>query len=147
MQIAEFLKSLGWAMRDTGLGERLYVLRHQDFPHRQLVFPMDIIAPSYPEATFLVFDKLGEMLHEPSAALLHRALLHAQANLGVVVDYPLCQPGGGTYDFKSVCCRVQFIMCLPGKAWRVDWIEKWRDENREMAGLVENAVRVRWGKR
>ncbi len=147
MQLAEHLKSLGWKQLHAGLRDRLYVLRHQDFPHRQLVFPMDIITPSYSEATYLAFDKLGEMLHEPPTALLHRALLYAQANCCVVVDCPLCQAGGGTYDFKSVCCRVRFLMRLPGKAWRVDWIEKWRDKNREMADLVENEVRVRWGKR
>jgi hypothetical protein len=74
IDLRDFLKSLGWELLPEGLPDRLYVLRNPNFPRRQLVFPMDITAPDYAEATGRVFEKLGEMLGAPPRSLLNRAL-------------------------------------------------------------------------
>jgi hypothetical protein len=60
--LRDFLKSHGWALNEKGLPDRLYVLQHQNFERRQLIFPMDVTAPDFEESVGLVFSKLSELM-------------------------------------------------------------------------------------
>jgi len=72
--LCDFLRSLGWELLEAGLYDQLYVMRHPDFPRRQLVFPMDTSAPDYPETVDLIFEKLGEMLNKCPYSLLRHVI-------------------------------------------------------------------------
>jgi hypothetical protein len=73
IDLRDFAKSLGWVLIQEGLVDRLYVLKNPNFPKRQLTFPMDITAPDYLDSTYLVFEKLGEMLKVQPRSLIARA--------------------------------------------------------------------------
>lgn len=73
IDLRDFAKSLGWELLEDGLVDRLYVLRNDSFPRRQLVFPMDITAPDYEESAFNQIEKLSEMLGDTPRILMERA--------------------------------------------------------------------------
>ncbi|MDD4915190.1 MAG: hypothetical protein PHW13_09170 [Methylococcales bacterium] len=74
IDLRDFVKSLDWELLQEGLPDRLFVLKNQKFPRRQLAFPMDMTAPDYAESTARLLEKLGEMLGEPPQILMVRAL-------------------------------------------------------------------------
>lgn len=70
--LRDFLKSQGWSLLERALADRLYVLGHQQFPHRQMVFPMDAAAPDFAEAVASVVAKLSDLYGVPQPALCSR---------------------------------------------------------------------------
>lgn len=61
IDLRDFLKSQGWSVLEQALVDRLFVLSNPAFPRRQLVFPMDLMAPDYVESVDLVIDKISEL--------------------------------------------------------------------------------------
>ena len=72
IDLRDFIKAKGWTLRPEGITDRLYVLPNAHFPHRQLVFPMDIAAPDYAESIQRVIEKLSEIIGERPPLLLSR---------------------------------------------------------------------------
>jgi hypothetical protein len=72
MDLRDFLKSQGWTIFEQALGDRLYVLTNENFPRRQLVFPMDLTASDYSESTDLVVSKIAELTGSTVSSLLAR---------------------------------------------------------------------------
>ena len=73
IDLRDFVKSLGWSLRQEGLPDRIYLFDNPAFPRRQLVFPMHLTAPDYSESVSRLIEKLAEMLGEQPQALLERA--------------------------------------------------------------------------
>lgn len=74
IDLRDLAKSLGWELLKEGVADRLYVLKNDNYPRRQLVFPMDMTAPDYAESTYNQVKKLSEMLNESPCAVMNRAL-------------------------------------------------------------------------
>ncbi|RDU95636.1 hypothetical protein [Trinickia dinghuensis] len=70
--LRDFLESLGWRYIERALRDRRYVFENVSFPQRQLMFPMDIAAPDYQEATCRVVQKLSEMTGQSNGSILSR---------------------------------------------------------------------------
>ena len=60
----------------------------------------------------------------------------------------LCRNDSAVLDFNQVCCRVRFVLGLPAREMRAEWLERWRNKDGErMSGEIEREVRERWGRR
>ncbi|WP_046115576.1 hypothetical protein [Aquincola tertiaricarbonis] len=70
--LRDFLKSQGWSLLEQALADRLYVLGHSQFPHRQMVFPMDSTAPDFAESVSSVLSKLADLYGAPQRTLHNR---------------------------------------------------------------------------
>ena len=71
--LRDFLKSLGWSLREEGVPDQIYLFDNPAFPRRQLVFPMSLTVPDYSESVLRLIGKLAEMLGEQPQVLLERA--------------------------------------------------------------------------
>lgn len=80
IDLRDYAKALGWQMVPAALRDRLYVLNHASFTHRQLVFPMDADAPDYAEACENSVQRLAE-LHSKSNGQVLRELLNVRNDL------------------------------------------------------------------
>ncbi len=63
--LRDYAKSRGWVMLPEAIADRRYVLSHPHFAPRQLVFPMDTLAPDYAEAIARVVDTLATLEQRP----------------------------------------------------------------------------------
>lgn len=59
--LRDFLKSRGWSLLEQAISDRMYVLENTSFPSRQLVFPIDVLAPDYADSVQRVLEKFSEM--------------------------------------------------------------------------------------
>lgn len=59
--LRDFLKSRGWTLIEQAISDRMYVLENTSFPSRQLVFPIDVLAPDYADSVQRVLEKFSEM--------------------------------------------------------------------------------------
>lgn len=60
----------------------------------------------------------------------------------------LCRNDSAVFEFNRVCCRVRFVLGLPAREMRAEWLERWRKKDGErMASEIEREVRTRWGRR
>lgn len=60
----------------------------------------------------------------------------------------LCKRNSPVLDFSSTCCRVRFLMTLPSRDMRAEWLERWRKrDGHRMADEVEKEVKERWSQR
>ena len=53
----------------------------------------------------------------------------------------LCQRDTGEMNFNQVCCRVRYLMRMPSRQLRAEWLDRWRKMDRVMADRVEAEVR------
>lgn len=72
IDLRDFLKSQGWSVFEQAMDDRLFVLSNPAFPGRQLIFPMDLTAPDYPETIDTVLGKIGELLRLSRGSLISR---------------------------------------------------------------------------
>lgn len=70
--LRDYLKAQGWTVLEEGLNDRLYVLENARVPKRQLVYPMDSLAPDYRESIERVFEKLGEITGQELEKIVSR---------------------------------------------------------------------------
>lgn len=70
--LRDFLKSVGWTSDERSLAERLYALESRNFPRRQLVFPMDSVAPDYAESVASVLTKFSELTGQSPTTVIGR---------------------------------------------------------------------------
>lgn len=68
--LRDFLRAHNWKLVGRALADRLYILEHDSFPQRQLVFPMDLTAPDYAESVDLVLSKLSKLSGQLKASLV-----------------------------------------------------------------------------
>ncbi len=68
--LRDFLKSQGWSLLEQAISDRMYVLENASFPHRQLIFPIDVLAPDYTDSVQSVLGKFSEMNGVSIAELL-----------------------------------------------------------------------------
>ena len=60
----------------------------------------------------------------------------------------LCKRKSPVLDFNSICCRVRFLMTLPSRDIRAEWLERWRKrDGHRMADEIEKEVKERWNQR
>lgn len=70
--LRDFLKSRGWLLLEQAISDRLYVLENASLPRRQLVFPIDFLAPDYADSVQSVLEKLSEITGNTNTELLTR---------------------------------------------------------------------------
>lgn len=52
------------------------------------------------------------------------------------------------FNWKNVCCRVRFLVDLPGKEVRGEWIRKWEKQgDHDMCRQVKAELRRIWAER
>lgn len=73
MNLRDLLKAHGWKSSPVGQDYRLFVMENDDYPRRQLVFPMDEEAPDYADASSNVLQKLSDILGSSIAGLTEQA--------------------------------------------------------------------------
>ncbi|MEH7909153.1 hypothetical protein V7798_17460 [Rhizobium laguerreae] len=75
VDLRDFLKARGWRLNREAMPHRLYAMSNDQYPKRQLVFPMDI-TPDYDEAVRGALEKFADI-----ASLKWQALLAALATV------------------------------------------------------------------
>ncbi len=65
-----------------------------------------------------------------------------------MTECELCLSRSAVLDFNRICCRVRFVMSLPGRAQRAGWLERWRaKDGPELAEEIEREVKEKWKQR
>lgn len=72
--LRDFLKSSGWSLVMEAQKDRLYLLQNQEFPYRQLAFPMDDTAPDFLDSVSNTFSKLSELMRTPQDRLISKVM-------------------------------------------------------------------------
>jgi hypothetical protein len=70
--LRDFLKSYGWTVNLSAQSDNIYLLENQNFPRRQLAYPMQQDAPDYQDSLIKVFEKLSELTGQTLPTLLSR---------------------------------------------------------------------------
>ena len=61
---------------------------------------------------------------------------------------PLCTANSGIHDFQQTCCRVRYLLALPGLDARRCTLARWRQEHgAEAADETEAALTAEWQQR
>jgi len=75
LQLLDYLISQGWKALATGSRDRLYVLEHDAYPARQIVFPMDESVFDYERCVSRTIEHLSNLTSVPVPTLLARVRL------------------------------------------------------------------------
>lgn len=59
--LRDFFKAQGWSLLEKAIRDRLFIFSNPQFPHRQLIFPMDLTAPDYVESVEMATQKFAEI--------------------------------------------------------------------------------------
>jgi hypothetical protein len=70
VDLRDYIKSLGWTQLEEGVKDGLYVLSNPAHHFRQLIFPMDSVAPDYGEAVQIAMEKLAFIENRPIESIL-----------------------------------------------------------------------------
>ncbi|KQR76589.1 hypothetical protein ASG35_16265 [Burkholderia sp. Leaf177] len=90
--LRDFIQSLGWQLLPDGMVNGLYVFNHASAPRRQIVIPMDHLAPDYAEACELAMSKLAELQGMKPADLIQLAAISRDDSMYYRVT------GGGVFN-------------------------------------------------
>jgi hypothetical protein len=64
-----------------------------------------------------------------------------------MTECDLCARQSPVLEFSRICCRVRFVLTLPSRELRAEWLERWRaKDGRAMAEKIEREVREKWTK-